>query len=219
MSLRTLVCLAAAALLASGCIPYTVGTTAHPVQRGRVASSTSIYFIPNGVSAFADSAAGGGATFTSIDMEGRFGIDDASDVGVRVPGGSGIVANYKRRLSQNADHGAPAVAALVGAGLVNFGEHAHFELSVIGSAGERETLTPYGGLRAMQVVPLSRSAVSDSPTIGLFGGVRIGSLELGFSPELGLYYDRSALGLRASSFIVVPAVTVHGRGLLSALGF
>jgi hypothetical protein len=63
----------------------------------------------------------------------------------------------------------------------------------------------------MHVLPLNDIAVSDTPTLGLFGGVRLGSGRRGFSPELGIYYDRSALGLRSSNIIVVPSVTLHAR--------
>src|SRR5258705_13827114 len=54
-----------------------------------------------------------------------------------------------------------------GGGFVNWGNHAHFEATVIAS-GHQSLLTPYGGLRLSQVVPLSRSARSDSPTAGGF---------------------------------------------------
>jgi hypothetical protein len=56
------------------------------------------------------------------------------------------------------------------------------------------------------VAPLSRSAVSDSPTAGGFLGLRIGREQLGISPEVGVYYDRSALGVRSHDVIVVPAL-------------
>ena len=71
-----------------------------------------------------------------------------------------------------------------GIGLVNWGNHAYFELTLLGSA--RQALsTPYGGLRASQVAPLSRSAVSDSPTAGGFLGLRIGREQLGVSEDGG----------------------------------
>jgi hypothetical protein len=93
--------------------------------------------------------------------------------------------------------------------LINFGEHAHVELTLIAS-GREGKLTLYGGLRAMQVAPMSRGAVSDTPTLGGFLGLRIGRADMGVSPEVGVYYDRSALGLRRATVIVVPALSVHG---------
>ena len=78
-------------------------------------------------------------------------------------------------------------------------------------------MTPYGGLRAMQVVPITRGAVSDSPTLGLFGGLRLGDDDFVLSPEIGVYYDRSALHVRNASVIVVPALTLE-RGPASGRG-
>ena len=84
------------------------------------------------------------------------------------------------------------------------------ELTVLGSGRTRHALTPYGGLRVMQVAPLARGAVHDSPTAGGFLGLRIGRSAFGISPEVGVFYDRSALELRKRNVIVVPAISVHG---------
>jgi hypothetical protein len=70
---------------------------------------------------------------------------------------------------------------------------------------------PFGGVRAMQVVPLNAGAVHDSPTLGAFGGVQLGDGAFALRPELGVFYDRSALGVRSASFIVVPAITIQRR--------
>ena len=67
-----------------------------------------------------------------------------------------------------------------------------------------------GGLRAMQVIPIDRGAVHDSPTLGGFLGARIGTLTAGISPELGIFYDHSALHLHKGNVLFVPAITVHG---------
>jgi hypothetical protein len=104
-----------------------------------------------------------------------------------------------------------------GAGLVNWAEHAHFELSILGSGRVAPSFTPYGGLRVMQVAPLSRSATHDSPTAGGFIGIRIGDGVNAVSPELGVFVDRSALGLRKNRIIYVPALTVHGDFLTRIL--
>ncbi|HEX2722938.1 MAG TPA: hypothetical protein VHM24_08470 [Gemmatimonadaceae bacterium] len=149
------------------------------------------------------------------DAEVRFGMDDRSDIGVRFPSYSGVVLNYKRRLDRAGITPGTAFAVMGGAGLVNMGEHAHFELTFIASAQER-SLTPYGGLRAMQVVPLEKGAVHDSPTIGGFAGMRIGHSDFAISPEIGVFYDRSALKLREGNIIIVPSVSISrsGRGSL-----
>lgn len=201
------------------CIPYSVGTTARPTPVGEFLPSGTVYFIPGGLESPTYSEDGEekkeSLSLFGTDVGARYGIDEVSDIGLRLSGLSGVVLDYKRLLTPGPDPAAPAVAALVGAGVVNLGEHAHFEASLLASGRESTTLTPYGGVRAMQVVPLSASAVSDSPTIGIFGGVRLGTADLGISPELGIFYDRLALGLRKSNVIVVPSFTFHGSRLLA----
>jgi hypothetical protein len=69
---------------------------------------------------------------------------------------------------------------------------------------------PYGGFRAIQVVPMSSTSVKDTPTVGAFAGIKAGGRNRGLSAELGVFYDRSALGLRSNNFIVVPSFAFHG---------
>jgi len=153
-------------------------------------------------------------TFIGYDLELRFGIDGRSDVGLRLPGGmSGAIINYKYRLVGDEGGDSPAVALLTGVGMINWGNHLHLEASLIASGAEQALATPYGGLRAMQVVPVSEGAVSDSPTLGGFLGIRLGDEEFGISPEIGIFYDRSALGLRSHNVIIVPSVTIQTKGL------
>ena len=194
-------------LFAAGCIPLTVGSTATPVPVGTTVNSTSAYFVPN---SFDDSLNHRSYPRYGVDYEVRFGFDDHSDIGVRVPSGSGIVANYKRRLNGESQAPGAATAIMVGGGIVNWGEHAHLEATLITSAAENDRFTPYGGLRAMQVIPIDRGAVHDSPTLGGFLGARIGSLTAGLSPEIGIFYDHSALHLHKGNILFVPAITVHG---------
>lgn len=194
-------------LFAAGCIPLTVGSTATPVPVGTTAHSTSAYFVPN---SFDDSLNHRSYPRYGVDYEVRFGFDDHSDIGVRVPSGSGIVANYKRRLNGESQAPGAATAIMVGGGIVNWGEHAHLEATLITSAADNDRFTPYGGLRAMQVIPIDRGAVHDSPTLGGFLGARIGTLTAGLSPEIGIFYDHSALHLHKGNILFVPAITVHG---------
>lgn len=70
----------------------------------------------------------------------------------------------------------------------------------------------------MQVLPLAENAVSDSPTAGGLAGVRLGRRDFGVSLEIGVYYDRSALGIRSHDVIVVPAMTLHGQEFLRRVG-
>jgi hypothetical protein len=74
---------------------------------------------------------------------------------------------------------------------------------------------PYGGLRVMQVAPLSSTAPRDRPTAGAFLGWRIGSRDIGIAPELGVFYDHSALHIRRGDVIVVPSITFYGNALSS----
>jgi hypothetical protein len=200
--------------LAAGCIPYATGTTAAPLPAGVLEPSVAVYFVPGGL----DPAAGDSlsASLIGADAELRYGIDERSDIGVRAPGLAGIVIDYKRRLDGGARED-PAVAALVGGGVVNVGEHALMEFALLASARQTSRLTPYGGFKAMHVLPLTPDAVEDKPTVGVFGGVRLGSGRLGISPEVGVFYDPSALGLRERNWIVVPSFTFHGEQLLDIL--
>lgn len=194
-------------LYTAGCIPLTVGSTGKPVPVGTTTNSTSFYVVPN---SFDDSVNKRAYPRYGVDPEVRFGFDDHSDIGVRLPNLSGIVANYKRRLNGVSQAPGAATAIMVGGGVVNWGDHAHLEATLITSAEDNDRFTPYGGLRAMQVIPISRGAVHDSPTLGGFLGARIGTLTVGISPEIGIFYDRSALGIHKGNFLFVPAITVHG---------
>lgn len=201
--------LVAALLLAAvtGCLPYTVGSTAQTVPTGQTTSATSYYFIPNAFKRPEDSVA---AALVGVDREWRHGLDPKSDLGLRLTSGLGVVMNYKRRF-RDADAGGPAVAYIVGTGIVNAGEHLHLEGTIVASGDEAARVVPFGGVRAMQVIPLNVGAVNDSPTLGAFGGVQLGDGDFTLRPELGVFYDRSALGLRSASFIVVPAITLQRR--------
>ena len=191
----------------TGCIPLTVGSTAQPVPVGTTVHSMSMYVVPNSVD---DSVDNRSFPRYGVDPEVRFGLDDRSDIGVRAPSFSGIVANYKRRLNGVSQAPGAATAITVGGGLVNWGDHAHLEATLITSAEDNDRFTPYGGIRAMQVIPINRGAVHDSPTLGGFFGARMGTRTTGISPEIGVFYDHSALRLRKGNILVVPAITIHG---------
>jgi hypothetical protein len=119
----------------TGCIPLTVGSTARPVPVGTTVHSTSMYVVPNSVD---DSANHRAYPRYGVDPEVRFGLDDRSDIGIRVPSFSGIVVNYKRRLDGVSEAPGRATALMVGGGLVNWGEHAHLEATLITSAAESD---------------------------------------------------------------------------------
>jgi hypothetical protein len=69
----------------------------------------------------------------------------------------------------------------------------------------------------MQVAPLNRDAVHDRPTAGGFLGLKIGRNDLGVSPEVGVFYDHSALEVRRGDLVVVPSINVHGDQLVRAI--
>jgi hypothetical protein len=195
-----------ASLLSTSCIPFTVGSTARPVLPGEHTQSSSFYVVPNSFDV--DSAHS--LSRMGADTEVRYGLDDRSDIGLRVVGYSGGVMSYKRRLNGATTQPGFALAAQGGVGIVNMGEHAHFEASLLAS-GPDNAVTPYGGIRAMKVYPISRGAVHDSPTIGAFFGVKFGD-DYAISPEIGFFHDRSALGIRTGSLIIVPSITISRTG-------
>lgn len=207
---------ALAALLSAGaCIPYATGTTARTTPRGQMEPSASVYFIPGGAERLTVDSAGG--SYFGIDSEMRMGLDDRSDLGIRAAGWMGLVLNYKHRVDGRAGADGPALAYMVGTGIVNAGEHGYLEASLLASGrtpAEGAGATPYGGVKAMYVLPLTDEAVSDDPTIGAFAGLRIGTSAFAISPELAVFYDRSALDLRDRDWIIVPSFTFHGDELM-----
>lgn len=191
----------------TGCIPLTVGSTARPVPAGQMTESMSFFTVPNSFQFDSTHA----SARIGVDPELRYGNDDRSDFGIRFPSYSGVVVNYKRRLNgATADPGV-AIAAMGGAGILNLGNHAHVEITLMAS-GPEAMFTPYGGLRAMKVFPISEGAPHDSPTLGGYAGIKLQGEGISISPELGVYHDHSALGIRKGSLIIVPAITLSRSG-------
>ncbi|MDH5643363.1 MAG: hypothetical protein OEY63_04100 [Gemmatimonadota bacterium] len=205
--------LSAVSLMGQACIPYTVGTTAHPVESKEPTTTFIWYTIPNGFAVNGDSAQ---IAFMGVDMETRVRVSERADAGLRTTGFTGLVFNLKYLLTPPIPEEGMAVSVMPGFGIVNAGNHAYFETSLLLSA-PRSVVTPYGGLRGSQVVPMSVGAESDSPTAGGFFGVLFGDEEMGVSAEVGVFYDESTLGLRSSDVIIVPAFVIHGSKLLKAL--
>jgi hypothetical protein len=204
-----LILLGVTPLLLTGCIAYAVGTTARPVPKGEFHPNLSVYFVPNGIEDTSeDSGTNDSLAYASADFEGRWGLSDKSDLGLHVPPG-GVIVNYKRVLNRVNDPERSAVAVMGGAGIVNWGNHAYFEVGLVTSGREDEHV-PYGGIRVMQVLPLNSTAVSDTPTAGIFGGIRYRvNASFSVSPELGVYYDESALEIRKRNFVVIPSISFH----------
>lgn len=212
--MRPATLLLALSLVAGGpvaCIPYAVGSTAQPLPPGESRSSMTAWRIPRGLDVAGDTATDRDNTpFVGIDAEWRRGLDDGADVGIRIPSSSGVIVNYKRRLLGGDSLGAPALSMMPGAGVVNWLSHGHLEMTLMGSARRWNGITPYAGARVMQVVPLEPEAVEDTPTAGGYVGFRFGGDDGGVYLELGVYRDRSALGMRRGNVIMVPSITADG---------
>ena len=192
----------------AACLPYTVGTSAQTVPANETRHSASYYFMPNAVKEPGDTVA---APLSGVDYEWRHGLDARSDVAFRLLP-AGVTTSYKRRLGADTSHAGSARAFSLGAGIVNGGQHVLMEATLMASGREDGPLNPYYGVRAMHVVPMSQGAVSDQPTVGVFGGLQIGSRWFSVRPELGVFYDHSALGVRSGDLLLVPALTVmRGR--------
>jgi hypothetical protein len=197
---------------AGACTPYAVSTTALPMARGAVQRTTTLAVVPGGAEWSGDSAGARreNVAMPGLDMEQRVGLDERSDIGVRIPSFSGVIVTYKRRLDGPTSRDARATAIMVGGGFVNFGQHAHGEVTLITSGRESASVVPYGGFRAIQILPLSNTAVHDTPAVGAFAGLKLGGRTSGVSAEVGVFHDRSALELRRGTIIVVPSVAFHG---------
>jgi hypothetical protein len=198
------------ALTLTACTPYAVQTTARPLQRGESSRTILLTVVPNG--ARLDSAGRESAAMPSFDLDYRRGLDERSDVGFRLNSLIGGIVTYKRRLDGPTAREGAATAVMMGAGFVNAGQHAHFEGTLIRSGSEANAIVPYGGLRVIQIAPLSTTAPSDRPTVGLFGGARLADVAGGIGVEVGVFYDRSTLGLRRNDIVVVPSISFQRGG-------
>ena len=208
----------------AACIPYSVGATAAPVPKGDKTTTMSTWVLPS----IGDTTYGSPTSSTTqlmVDMESRWGVSDRADIGVRITG-LGFVLNTKRLLTGPSS--IYDVSIMPGIGLVNFGNHAHFETTLMASKrvkvepvkqanGWSNQVLPYFGMKVMQVAPIAEGAVHDKPSAGGFLGVRFGSADFGVSPEVGVFYDPSALGVRKSEVIVVPSINVHGTEMIRAI--
>lgn len=206
----------ASLLCSSACLPYALGSTAQTVAPQQTRTTATLWFMPNGI-ALRDSANSDGHTIPGVDAEVRLGINDHADFGIRVPSASGIVLSYRRRVAGAPHPDSAAISWQIGGGVVNLGEHALIEAGLLASGPTRDGVTWYGAARILQVAPLSSGAVHDQPSIGATIGAEIRVGDGGVLPELSIYHDPSALGIRRSQFIFVPAVSLRGSWLYTFL--
>lgn len=199
----TLRCLSSVVwILSTACLPYGVGATAATVRPGVVTKTMTFSSVGS-----AGSLRNDGVRVPALDHEYRSGLDARSDYGVRITSMSGLVGSYKRHVA--GEDRRPGVALQGELGIVNFGSHAMAGGTLIVSGNEFATSVGYAGLRVLAVTPISEGAVYDAPTAGAFVGIRVGDGPLMVAPELGVFYDRSALKLRRSNWILVPSISLR----------
>lgn len=204
-----------ATLFGTGCLPYTIGSTAQTTPRGEFSKTTSAGFAIGVGGRLADSnTVSPEANLLLSDQEIRFGVDEDADIGLRITSGSGLVANLKRR-HRGANHAdSAAFASSLGVGIVNLGSHALFEGTLHFSGDRRPSGVPYGALKVMHTIPIARDALRDDPSAGAAFGWRFGDSDVSISPEIALWYDRPVSGIRTGSLVVVPSVTLKGVSFL-----
>jgi hypothetical protein len=207
--------MAAASLLLTGCISYTVGQGADTAPRGEQVFSTSINVVP-GTLRGGDSVLTPSTRRPSVDSEMRFGIDDRSDIGVRIATYSGFMLTYKRQLgrpdvSPTQPENRMRSAFMLGTGILNAGEHAGFEGTLITSGPWTAAGQLYGAARIIQVLPITSSARKDEPSVGFAIGHLFGTKTSSIGAEMGVYYDRSTLGLNSNRILVIPSLVFRPR--------
>ncbi len=211
---RKRICGAVMVWMLTGCISYTVGQGAETTAPGERSYSSSLNLVPGTLSKFDSSAS---TRRPSVDTDIRFGVDKQSDVGFRIATYSGFMLTWKRQLTR-ADsskfiENRARTSVMLGGGLVNAGEHAAMEATLISSSRWSSAGQWYGAVRAIQVYPITSSARSDDPVVGVAFGHLFGDPDKSIGPEIGIFYDRSTLGLNNKRILVIPSLVVRGQAL------
>lgn len=200
-----------ACALLTGCISYTVGQGAETAPAGQRVSSSSISVVPGTLE---DSLP---TRRPSVDTEVRYGVGPRTDIGFRIATWSGFMVTWKQQLTR-ADSSAQQenrarTSIMLGGGILNMGEHAGLEATLISSGKWSHYGQLYGAIRLAQVLPITRTARQDDPVIGASVGYLLGDRAYSIGPELGIYYDRSVLGLNTNRILVIPSVVVRRTGV------
>jgi hypothetical protein len=205
--------------LLTGCISYTVGQGAETASVGKQVYSSSVSVVPGTLD---DSTP---TRRPSVDTELRYGVNPRTDIGLRIATWSGFMVTWKRQLtradSSTKQENRARTSIMLGGGVLNMGEHAGLEATLISSGKWSQYGQLYGAIRAVQVIPITSTARSDDPVIGAAVGYLLGNREYSIGPELGVYYDRSVLGLNTNRILVIPSVVVRGtsrRGFRGIFG-
>lgn len=203
-----------AAVYLTGCISYTVGQGAETTAPHERSSSSSMNWIPGTLGDKPDERR---TSRPSIESEVRFGVDERTDLGFRIATYSGFMVTWKRQLTRMDSSVTPEnrmrTAIMLGGGVLNAGEHAGFEATLVTSGRWSAAGQTYGALRAIQVVPITATARNDDPVVGLSIGHLFGDRNSSMGPELGVYYDRSVLGLNSSRILVIPSFVWRRQGI------
>ena len=194
----------------TSCLPYAMGSTAATTRPNELAASTIVSAVRLSDSSYTSSQRPSALMY---DLEFRTGIDDRSDMGLRITSFTGVVGSYKRRLLGDETRG--GLAFQVEGGVVNTADHIMGGISLVGSGNEYALVSAFGGLRVLAVAPIVAGAVRDQATIGGFLGARLDFLNFNAFPEMGVFYDRSALNLRKTSVLFIPSISIRrtGRGM------
>ncbi|MEM0963089.1 MAG: hypothetical protein AAGK21_11210 [Bacteroidota bacterium] len=219
MTVRRSIAVAVAAVLTGGlggCVPYAVGTTPTTVAPRETEPSVVLQAVSARRDLDEDDEPSGAGLM--VGNEARLGLDERSDIGIRLIGLGSLTATYKRRLTGDLDSERGA-SLIVGAGLIGT-SHLHIEGTLVASPGplaNARQVVPYGGVRIQDLTPFADDALATTAAVGVFAGARFGWPDLAVSPELGVFYSPSPL-FRDDDLIIVPSVTVRGDRLRRALG-
>jgi hypothetical protein len=210
--------------LCTACISYTIGQGAETTPKSEQSIGSSINLVPGTFSDRLSDPSNGEPTRSrtstrrpSIDSDLRFGIDDRNDIGIRLATYSGFMVTWKHQLtradSTSKQENRARTAFMLGTGILNLGEHAGVEATLITSGKWTAAGQLYGAVRAIQVLPITSSAKHDDPVVGVAIGHLFGDRERSIGPEIGVYYDRSVLGLNTNRILVIPSLVVRGDGI------
>jgi hypothetical protein len=198
----------------TGCISYTVGQSAETTAMGERSASSSINLVNGTLKSNSDTIS---TTRPSVDNEMRFGIDNRSDIGLRVTSFSGFMVSWKRQLSRPDSsrfiENRSRTSLMLGGGVLNLASHAALEATLITSGPWSTAGQWYSAARVIQVAPIRSGAKNDDPTFGVVMGYLFGNREQSVGPEIGVYYDRSVLGLNKNRVLVIPSIVIRGDGL------
>ncbi len=198
----------------SGCISYTVGQGAETTPIGERSASSSVNLVNGTLKSASETLS---TIRPSVDNEMRFGIDNRSDIGFRVASFSGFMVSWKRQLSRPDSsrfvENRSRTALMLGGGVLNLASHAALEATLITSGPWSPAGQWYSAARVIQVAPIRSGAKNDDPTVGVVMGYLFGNREQSVGPELGVFYDRSTLGLNKNRILVIPSIVIRGDGL------